>query len=123
MFGMMVTERLQLNTIVQSDAVRIAELLADDLETIQMTEDLPDPCTPESAKDWVRARRRPGENVFAIQVNEDRCVDRMCRHQTRRSCGSSRILDWSCLLEHWLRYRGGMVGCKEREKLGGYQSL
>ena len=70
MFGMMVTERLQLNPIVQSDAVRIAELLADDLETIQMTEDLPDPCTPESAKDWVRARRRPGENIFAIQVNE-----------------------------------------------------
>ena len=70
MFGIIVTERLQLKPIVQSDAVYIAELLADDRETIQMTEDLPDPCTPETAKDWVRLRRKPGENVFAIQLNE-----------------------------------------------------
>ena len=70
MFGIIVTERLQLKHIVQSDAVTIAELLADDRETIQMTEHLPDPCTPEAAKEWVRLRRKPGENVFAIQLNE-----------------------------------------------------
>ena len=70
MFGLIVTERLQLKHIVQSDAVHIAELLANDSETIQMTEDLPDPCTSESANEWVRLRRKPGENVFAIQLYE-----------------------------------------------------
>ena len=70
MFGIIVTEHLQLKHILQSDAVHIAELLVDDRETIQMTEDLPDPCTPEAAKEWVRLRRKPGENVFAIQLNE-----------------------------------------------------
>ena len=70
MFGMIVTERFQLIPIVPSDADKIAELLADDPETIQMTEDLPDPCTPESAKEWVRLRRKPGERIFSMQLND-----------------------------------------------------
>ncbi|HIA14175.1 MAG TPA: N-acetyltransferase [Nitrospirales bacterium] len=70
MFGLIVTERLQLKRIVHSDAAHIAELLTDDRETIQMTEDLPDPCTLETANEWVRLRLKPGENVFAIQRYE-----------------------------------------------------
>lgn len=35
-----------------------------------MTEDLPDPCTAEAANEWVGLRRKPGENVFAIQLYE-----------------------------------------------------
>ena len=69
MFGIIVTERLQLIPIVPSDADKIAELLAADADTIRMTEDLPDPCTPEAAKEWVRFRRKPGEKVFAVQLN------------------------------------------------------
>lgn len=70
MFGLIVTKRLQLKHLLQSDAVHVAELLADDRETIQMTEDLPDPCTLETANEWVRLRRKSGENVFAIQLYE-----------------------------------------------------
>ncbi len=70
MFGLIVTEQLQLKHILQSDAVHVAELLAEDSETVQMTKDLPNPCTLERANEWVRLRRKPGENVFAIQLYE-----------------------------------------------------
>ena len=70
MFGIMITERLQLKPLVQSDASQISSLLANDPETIEMTEDLPSPCTLEAAELWVRSKQKPGLNVFAIQLNQ-----------------------------------------------------
>ncbi len=64
------TERLRLRPLALPDARPLARLLRGDAEAVRMTERLPEPCTVDAARDWIRRQRGPGEHAFAIETLE-----------------------------------------------------
>lgn len=54
------------------DAYHIARLLGPDPEAVRMTAQIPEPCTEESAREWIREGLPAEENyVFAIELRDD----------------------------------------------------
>jgi RimJ/RimL family protein N-acetyltransferase len=60
------SQRLILRTLQLADASHVVALLGDDRDAIRRMSHMPDPCTVEAARDWIRLRSAPGAVTFAI---------------------------------------------------------
>lgn len=61
------SDRLILRPLIPNDAAHFARMLGTDPEGAHMTASIPDPCTEEAAREWIRLRTAPGVGrIFAV---------------------------------------------------------
>lgn len=66
----LVTQRLHLRPLEQSDAPAMAALLGGDGEALRMTERLPEDLDEAAARAWIESRQGPGQTAFAMTLRK-----------------------------------------------------